>query len=234
MRHPHGLRAAAGAGGDGALTFVGGRATSSTATQTPSYGLTGLTGGLASSPSAGDIVIACVQIVSGADRDLQCTTSGYTEVADLFSDGTDEVQLAVYYKVLSAADTTVAFDLGGSISSRFCTHVWRGINTTPLDATTTTAINSSSTAQPDPPSITTVTNNAVVIAVGACTSVNTLSNAVAPSGMGNLYQNRGTNDAIMIASIARPTAGAYNPAQFTGLSTGDGEYCAATLALRPA
>jgi hypothetical protein len=222
---------------ESSLRFVGGASTSSSATQTPSFSLAGLSGGLASSPSSGDIVIACVSFKDATNRNIQCTTSGYTEVADLFANTNANVsQLGVYYKVLSAADTSVAFDIGVSVASYFAVQVWRGINSTPLDATTTTT--TGGTARPNAPSITTVTSGAVVIAVGAGAgdSVQSLGNLTVPSGMGNFFQTTASTDAsIGIASILRTATGAYDPPTFGGGNaiSGVNNSCAATLALRP-
>jgi hypothetical protein len=217
------------------LQFVGGVGLSLGATQTPSYSLTGLSGGLASAPAIGDIVIACVAIKNSTDRNIQCTTSGYTELADLFSEAAQAPQLGVYKKTLTAADTSIAFDIGVSTQSRFVCHVWRNINSTALDATTTT--NEDDGGIPNPPSITTVTDNAVVIAVGVggASSINPIFTPTAPSGMENLFLNfSSTTFGIAIASILRTTAGAYDPGPFGGFnSSSSNGSCAATLALRP-
>jgi hypothetical protein len=219
-----------GATSPAGLQFVGGAGLSSTATQTPSFSLTSLTGGLASSPAAGDIVVVSVAMNDGTDRNIQCTTTGYTEVADLFQQLTSgqnsPIQLAAYYKVLSTAETSVAFNLGVSISSTFVCQVWRRINATPLDATTTTAVlGGVGAGTPDAPSITTVTNNAVVIAVGA----GSVTGISAPSGMTDFF----SSGAHAISSVLRPTAGAYDPPAFGGTPPSNSTWCAATLALRP-
>ena len=52
------------------LEFVGGKAETISATRTPSFSLTNLTGGLASAPAAGDTVIACVAFINSTDRNL--------------------------------------------------------------------------------------------------------------------------------------------------------------------
>lgn len=229
--------AAATAGGLG-LQFVGGNAFSNASSSTPSCSLTGLTGGLASAPAAGDIVIACIAFKDSVNRDISCTTSGYTEIADLYSNDTNDSQLGIYYKVLTAAETSVQFDLGTPANSRFAVHVWRGQNATPLDATTTTATGDGGTGRPNSPSITTITSNAIVIAVGcmAGSSTNALASPVVPSGMENFFSvNSTTDSAIGIASALRSTAGAYDPPNFGGFSTSSSNaWCAATIALRPA
>jgi len=232
------LRAAAGA--SSGLVFVGGRGLEAAATQTPSYTLTTLTGGIASSPSIGDIVIACIAFKSVFNLNITCTTAGYTEVADLFQSDTNSINFAAYYKVLTAADTSVAFNLGVSSRSVFAVHVWRNQNASPLDATTTTTTGAN-TGVPNSPSITTVTNNAVVIAVGAAAGGASgdpaeLDDLTVPSGMINFVTqlDDGPTVAIGIASIVRPTAGAYDPPTFGGGSSNTANSMAAcTIALRP-
>jgi hypothetical protein len=231
------LKGASSAPAPAGLVFVGGFADINSSTQTPSNTLTSLTGGIASAPASGDIVIACISMRNGTDRNIQCTTSGYTELADIFSPDVASCQLGVYFKVLSTAETSVAFDLGVNDLSQFCCHVWRNVNnSTPIDATTTTA-ELPNTGVPDAPSITTVTNNAVVIAVGSGNSSdnNPADPYTVPSGMENFFQALDVpENGIAIASIYRPTAGAYNPPAFGGgIVFSNFAAAAATIALRP-
>jgi hypothetical protein len=230
---------ALGSSAAGGIRFVGG-ATALNSGQTPTFNLTSLSGGLSTAPVTGDIVIACIAFNFPQDRNIQCTTSGYTEIADLYADSSNDSQLGVYFKVLTSDETSVAFDIGTTFAaSSFAVHVWRGVDsTTPLDATTTTATGTSS-GRPDAPAITTVTSNAVVIAVGAnagSTFSQALSSLTVPSGMENFYQSTvSSNRGIGIASTYRPTAGAYDPPAFGGgSSSSSNSFCAATLALRPA
>lgn len=222
------ISGAGGVGDSTTMEFVGGKTATAAGTQTPSYSITGLTGGSASDPASGDIVIVAVAFNSGTNGDITCTTAGYTEVTDLFE---NPINLAVFYKVLSAADTTVAFDLGVSIASRIAVHVWRNINATPLDATSVTDINKNGTE--NCPAITTVTNGAVVLAIAGVAG-DGISALTVPLGMQNLFQSSSSTIALGIASRARSTAGTYNPPTFDG-GGGDGDSVAAvTMALRPA
>ncbi len=227
----HRMRAAVGAAGSG-LVFVGGAAFVNASSSTPSCSLTGLTGGLSSSPASGDLVVACIAL-KDSDRNIQCTTSGYTEVADLFSTGSNESALAVYYKALSSAETSVAFNLGATKVSVFAVHVWRNVNATQPDAATTTA---TMLGRPNAPSITTSTDGAVVLAVGAQGDGGSGMDALTvPSGMEKFFGALSTNQAgIGIASITRASAGAYDPPTFGGgTSSTNNASCAATLAIRP-
>jgi hypothetical protein len=93
-------------------------------------------------------------------------------------------------------------------------------------------------APPNAPSITTVTENAVVIAIGASAAASgkAITQPTVPTGMENLFQSfNSTDGGIAIASITRPTIGSYNPAAFGGFSSGlENGTAAVTIALRPA
>jgi hypothetical protein len=229
-----------GANAAGGLEFVGGATATNSSSSAPTFALSGrLSGGLATSPAAGDLVIAAVGFVNSTDRTITALSSGWTQVADLYANDVADTQLGVFYKYLTAADANVQFSLGVTTLSRFAVHVWRKADSSsPLDATTTTATRTANSA-PDAPSITTVTDQAVVIAVGvgAAHSASSMSLTV-PSGMENFFKSPDPTASdipqIVIASIFVSPAGAYNPPVFGGNRAGTGNTaCAATLAIRP-
>lgn len=229
------LMAAAGAGAASTgLTFVGGAAFANSASQTPSCSLTGLTGGIASSPSAGDLVIACIGFNNLTNRDITCSTSGYTENVDLANIGAATgAQMGVYIKTLSAADTSVAFNLGVSVASYFAVHVWRNVNATQPDVTTTTS--TASTSGPiDSPAISGLSANSVVLSIGLATAATTFTAMTVPSGMENFFQASITGGAGEGIAIASAVAGSssYNPAAFGGGASGQGRTVSATFAIR--
>jgi hypothetical protein len=219
------------------LEFVGGAHNLAGETQTPTFSLTALSGGVDSSPMAGDLVVACVAFKDATNRDIQCTTSGYSEAADLYANSTNDCQLGVYRKVLTAADTSVSFDLGDEQADvYFVAHVWRNTyQTNPIGATA--AITNFTSGIPDAPGVITTFDNAVVIAIGACAGSITqpLTALTSPSGMSNLLTTGNSNEARLgIASILLSTAGSYNPPAFGGGSASSANsFCAVTLALRP-
>lgn len=228
-----------GASAAGRLEFVGGRAGAVANTATPSFSLTSLSGGLAAAPSAGDVVVACVAFVA-SDTNISCTTPGYIEVADLFaSDEEGDINLGVYYKVLTAADTSVEFAVRDSsgTDSVICVHVWRKAAASPLDATSTTAVGSNG-GVPNAPAITTQSPNAVVLAIGAAGGGGDarIRALTAPAGMGNFFAALyGDDVAIGIASAVVPIPATYDPASFGGGTTdADATRAAVTMALRPA
>jgi hypothetical protein len=224
------------------LEFVGAVFAAATGT-TNTLSLTSLAGGIASAPQSGDIVIGVRCFKMATDQTIECTTAGYVEIAELYANSSNDTQLGIYYKVLSSAETDVTFTNGSSTNGFVGAYVWRGVNqTTPLDVTSTTA--TGTTSIPNCPSITSVTNNSVIIAIGTGSgSIGTgTPNAVltVPSGMTNFSQIRTgastDNDVVGgFASYLQETAGAYDPAAFGGGNSDTrNSFCVVTMALRPA
>jgi hypothetical protein len=219
-----------GSSGSNRPVFVGGHAASSPATQTPSFSLTTLSGGVDSQPSVGDFIVAAVAFKNSTNRDIQCTTSGYFEIADLFTASTTRfIQLGVYAKILSSPETVIDFDIGVSVPSRFAVHVWRLLDDDPFDATSTTAVG---IGPANPPSITTQTPSATIVAVGAIgTGAAGSSSMTVPSGMENFFHVGVTGDSgIGIASIILPTPQTYDPETF---GPNGSRYAAVTMAFKP-
>jgi hypothetical protein len=223
-----------GANAAGGLQYVGGRY-QNVFSDTPTCSLTGLSGGIDSTPSVGDIVIATITVRSFSST-ITCTTAGYTALANLYSSATNRNGLGCFYKVLSTAETTVSFSTGLSTNGvSFACHVWRNVNpTTPIDVTTTTL---TSTGIVNSPPITTVTNKCVILAVGSSSGLGgsyPLSLPTLPSGMDNLVRGESSDaHAIAIASFLLNDAGSFDPPEFGGFSTlSENGSCSATIALR--
>lgn len=185
-----------------------------------------------------DVVYAAFCFGDPTDRDVGIVTSGYTELADLFANDNRDINFAVYRKVMGGTpDTTVEFDTPtatGNIAAAGAVVVLRGVDTTtPEDATTTTATGIDG-SQVDPPSITTATNGAWVIAAAGWTN---LAVPTAPSGYSNLIEDSGDDaqDAnIMMATKEIATAGAENPGVFGNtVGAGTDAWCAVTIAVKP-
>jgi hypothetical protein len=204
-----------------------------------------LTGGIASTPSIGDLIIVAAALNSSADRNISLGSAGqFIKVADLYANGTNDAQLGVGFRIATANGGGTEVSWNASSPYIICAYVWRGVSAAnPLDATTTTATNTSS-GTADSPSITTVTKESVVLSIGASAGAFSTYNAfTVPSGMTNFAQSldaiTGTSTSpkvqLGLASRERPTAGAYNPPAFGGgFSTTSSTSCSATLALRPA
>ena len=223
------------------ITYVGGRS-DNVASSTIS--LTGLSGGIASQPSSGDLVVVVFGrgINNGTTSNLSIT--GYTQIANLagLSGSGDDFYFYVGYKYLNAADTSLTLVNSSATESAVAIHVWRNVSsTTPMDVTATTfasASGSGDNARPVPPSITPVSSGAVILsAVGIGSDVNnrtwtnaSLSNVVsAPDD-----STTGQECHVGIGSSTW-SSGTYNVPTWTSDET-DLSYSSAavTMALRPA
>jgi hypothetical protein len=229
-----------------ALEYVGGVTGQGTgASYTISLNGT-LTGGIASSPSPGDVVVVASGFGGTANGTASLTVSGnstgaYTAAhAGLYSDDTWDTNFRVFYARQGATpDTQLTIERVSNTAYGGATavHVWRGVDpTTPMDVTpvTATGINGS---RPNPPAITPITPGAVVLACGCGMQTSTGSAFTVPSGMQNgvsVNSDGSTSDCgTFIASISW-TSGSYDPAQATGGTTStSSSWAASTLALRP-
>lgn len=212
-----------------ALSYVGGG--NNDATGGSDVTLT-LPGGIAQN----DIVAVCYVDPSSTDVNMSMTTAGYTEEADLFETDTFPINLGAFWKPMGATpDSTAVCNNPSSNSNCAVFHVWSGGDTASLDATTTTATGQN-TGQGDPPSITTNTDNAAVLAFSG--SAGDASGTGTPSGYSNYFYEEnlaGADSAVAMASKVVSPAGAEDPGVFTGFSTATGYcWCAVTMALKPA
>jgi len=154
-------------GGPVTPRFVGYASAVSLGNGTTTISLTALTGGIASAPSEGDIVIVCAHHTSTTIPEM--STSGYTTAASGSANDTEDSGLLVAYKFMGGTPDTTAVLSGNTISGDARTaiaFVFRDVDaTTPLDVTPTVSqvIN---TVLADPPSITTGTGGKGAILMG--------------------------------------------------------------------
>lgn len=179
-------------------------------------------------PITGDIVITVGGTFNRASITPGPTTAGYTSI---FSNTGSNPLFDVSYKRMGATpDTTVVCKGSGNAADgvAYACYVLRGVNPKLLDANNAgnngfaTAGPTAST-NPDPPSVTTVSANTLVL-VGALSTV-TDASVTAPSNYTNAVSqnaNASTND-YTVAMASRAIAGAgtaENPANWTQWSTG--------------
>lgn len=224
-----------------AIQYVGGYVEGFTGQTTDrTIALTSLTGGLASAPAAGDIVI--VYFGTGSNTNQNLVVSGFTEVTELFSGASEDTNLAVAYKFMGAtADTSFTLTGGtGSTSDAgaVAVQVWRGVSqVTPLDVSPTTATGINSVLC-DPPAITPTTNGSIIVSGGAGAHDNENARTYSSSNLSAFISlGRGDTYAVTIGlGYHIWTSGAFDPAQFTFSDTDKDTYSWAgvTLALRPA
>ena len=223
------------------IQFVGrttAEITGTTATPT-NVSLTSLTGGLAAAPVAGDLVIVYYGTGSIVNQTIGVDTTGYTEVAELYSNDTYDANLSVSYKVMGATpDTQVQVSATGSVdeSGAVAIHVWRGVDPIlPLDVVSTTTTGGN-TALLNPPAITPVTAGAVIVSGGAAghiAGVQTYSSSDL-SNFATIGGPEDTYDVTVGIGSAVWTSGAFNPVAFTFSGTdNDYAWAAVTMALRP-
>jgi hypothetical protein len=132
-------------------------------------------------------------------------------------------------------DTTVTIPASGSIDDgqTVAIQVWRNV-----EYVTRTTATGTDTVLANPPSITTTTDNSIVLVIGAG-GHDDGTDTYAASYADN-FLTTGANDlfdsTIGFGSVYRPTAGAYDPAAFTfsGADSTNFSFAAVTVALRSA
>lgn len=224
------------------IQFVGGATAAQSGSSSPSISLTGLTGGLASSPSPGDLVVVAVESNAAGNLALSASTSGFTQVVDLHGDDTVDANLLVAYKIMSGSpDSSVAASLDGATNSAIAVWVFRGVNASnPLDVAATSATGANSD-RPNPPSITPVTAGAVIVAIGGGAGSGDVTGALlAQSGseLSNFLTAgayTGASTPLIAGGWVAWASGAFDPAGLVGgANSGSSAWAGVTLALRPA
>ena len=221
----------------GGIQYVGGAASLKPSTET-TIPLTGLTGGLASSPAENDVAIHMSCWSANATVPVP---SGWTAIlTGLTQDATAGIRLSVLiaYKVLGAGETTIP---APSVRTEVYTvQVFRGVNTTtPLDVPAVSSLINDS-PQPNLAAVTPVTSGAVVVGCGASHGAYNANVFTTPDLTNFLtYVNTpGSFDEVVGAGfIPWSGTGPVDPAQFGGGATSNPSWCSsgqATIALRPA
>jgi|APGre2960657404_1045060.scaffolds.fasta_scaffold42639_2 hypothetical protein len=229
------------------IQFVGGNTsaklggTSGTSTIALS---SGLTGGISSAVSSGDLVIAVFGTGSQADRTLSITdgTNNYTLIGSEYYvvGGSYRVNLRVAYKFVSG-DTATTFGPTGNASDAgaMAVYVFRGVNqSTPIDVTPTTS-SSTSSVLVNPAAITPATTGSFVVAVGAGAHQDGIDTYTA-SGLTNFFTRGGSDDdndvSIGIGHVPSWSSGVVDPAAwtFSGSDSSGFAYASVSFALRPA
>jgi hypothetical protein len=194
----------------GTITTVGTPTTSATTSITLPTGL-----------QQNDVVVIC----SVADNVTQNLPTGYT---DGQNGSVNTVQYRWSYKFMSSSPETTATGL--TSSSAHIAFALRGVDTTtPLDVSPpsrTTGL----TGTPNPPSITTVTENAMIVACGFLDDDNVAASVTAPSTY-TLLTAAQSGATVMAAYKSTTTPTTDDPAAFGG---GTDAWVGATFALRAA
>ena len=236
-----------GAAGSGPkdIEYVGGAIASAPNTTTDhSVSLTSLSGGVGTSAETGDLVVVYYGLATnGSNENLSFVTAGYTEVADLFANDSFAGELLVGYKVMGAIpDTSVTCNTPTSTTSWgpvMAVQVWRNVDAAnPMDVTPTTATQSN-TLLINPPSITPITEGAVIISGGCGGHDHQSSDTYSSFDLSNFLTLSGTQTykpCVGMGSYSDWISGTFDPAEFTfsDLTSSSYSCVSCTLALRPA
>jgi hypothetical protein len=194
----------------------------------------------------GDVVV-CVYAASGtADLAMSTSSTGWTELAEAYANGTVDTNLAVYYKVMGATPDTgfVAVGPTGNNNATIATaFAFRGVDSSVLDiAFSGHSATGTTSTRPNAPAITPVTAGAWIFVAGAgstaavagaaFTNPGDLSAATNHFRSGNHAE---TNDCAIGAGIKTDWAsGAFDAAAWTGgAANADASWAAMVLALKP-
>jgi VCBS repeat-containing protein len=220
--------------GTGEITYIGSSSNHIQQSTAASYTLS-----LPAGTQAGDLVLIAHGFVSIGDLSPTVLSSGWTKISDLFGNGTYDANLGISYKFVGADETTAEINAVGTVNNypaAAVAYTFRGVASIVLDVPIQTATGAGNT-NANPPAITPVTDNAVVICVSAGSGA-PLSPA-APTGFGNAIIRGGSWSYAYTVGMANRVwtdgDGAIDPAVWTVASTSSARaWCAASLALRPA
>lgn len=202
-----------------------------------------LSGGLAATPAAWDLVIVtCVTGSAAGNPAMAVTTpSGYTALGQLNqSAATNDTSMDVSWKRMGStpdADVTIPGTGNNAFAEAYAIQVFRGVDqVTPMDVAAVSA-GGTGTGRPDPGSITPVTTGAWPVICGGGAAA-TGANYTAPANYTTNFitaSGADTTDAMVGCGYrSNWTSGAENPAAYTGGTTNAADsWTAYTIALRP-
>lgn len=222
------------------LVYVGGQTTAISGTTSTGTVTFNLTGGVATAPAANDIVLVAYTIASNSSINPPMSITGYTNAfSQLFVTDTQSTKFGVAYKIMgSTPDTNFTRSQTGNTqhAGAIAVHVWRNVDTTtPLDVTSTTSTTTNSILV-NPPAITPVTSNSVILVAGG--GAHALGTETYTASYLSNFRTVGSADnvdALVGMGSILWTGGTYDPAQWTFSDVDSTAFsCAsATLALRP-
>ncbi len=231
-----------------AISFVGSKTFTHAATSAQSVSLTDLkdTANADVAPAIGDYVVVTYILSTNATNRTaaEMTPTGYTAAhTDLFADDSNDCNMLVCYKKLTAADTTVSIPASSATTAGCAVEIraLRGVDaTTPLDVTPTTAT-AINTGVANAPAITPASPGALITVHGgaAVAAGVVFTNPSGLSATTNHFRSATitttTTDANVGVGMKTDWAsGAFDPAVFGGsTSTNTGSWAAVTIAWRP-
>lgn len=221
------------------LSLVGSKAVGTDGSSSSwTVSLTDLSGGIDTSPSAGDFVVLGYSVGDFASETPEILTSGYTSISYLNAADSRDTNFRVAYKRMGGSPDA-GVELSGHSSSNgraVAISVWRGVDeVTPLDVTPQTAT-ATNTGEPNPPAISPVTPGSKIL-VFASSGYTGSNNYYPPPDLSDFRQAQGvdTYAGCVGFGFADWSSGVFTPEPWFMVSDSTGNSCAAlTLALRPA
>lgn len=189
-------------------------------TSTKVVSLTALTGGIASQPAEGDIVLCIVGGQAFSTIGDAFLPTGYTQLYYGTATDTRITKMRVGYKIMgSMADTSLSI-VGGTDSDLIAgtcgVMVFRGVNlAAPFDVSILAAA-TLNTARPNPPAITPTTNGAIIVS-GGVGSYSSSGGGYTSGDLENFKTAYGSDDYDSSIGIGMKTwtSGAFDPTQFS-------------------
>ncbi len=181
-----------------------------------------------------DFVIIVISSAQSGSASLGITTSGYTELANLYADNTTDNNLYAAYKVMSSSPDT-SIQLNTNQESVVIVYVLRGVDPlSPIDTSPITATGTGN-SYPDPPAITPTAEDSLIVAIGGA-SQTVGANQFSSSDLSDFVSTGGgyVKNEIAGIGIKQWTSGSFDPAAFSGSasSTSYG-WCALSFAVKP-
>lgn len=223
------------------VTYVGGQTLAVLGTTTNANVTFSLTGGIATTPAANDLVVIAYAVGTNNSINPSLGFRTYTQVNQVQSVDTQSTKFGVWYKFMGATpDTTFERSATGNVShaGALAVQVFRNVDAnTPLDVTSNT-ITRTNTVFPDPGAITPTTVNTMIVVAGAGAHTATALNFAFTTDLTSQIRTSTNDDvdvSILMGMNQRTTANTFDPNAFTSTIVDSANYSAAsiTMALRP-
>ena len=225
------------------IRYVGGQVAGFAGKTTDTTVTFALTGGLASVPAAGDLVVVSYHVGGTTNKTLTITNAAatpYDYLCDLYQDDTYDSNLRVAYRFMPGTPETsliLSQTFSTADAGRYTIHVFRNVDSsTPIDVASVEA-GGINTRIAHPGNITPVTAGAWIYCVGgaAAATGGTFTTATLSAFLAGTTSDT-VDSQIGAGYYDAWTSGEYDPAVFGGggTDTTNDSWTALTVALRPA
>jgi hypothetical protein len=226
------------------IEFVGSKLVAIGTGNSPNVSLSGLAGGIAASPNAGDAVVVSVFYPNNTNRSPNISTPGYIKTDLLFGNDTNDINLITGVKIMDTVpDVNVNITFASTSSSMqpyAGIYVYRNVDYIQvLDCPSNTATGLDSRLV-NPPAVDVATQNAVIVISGASSHVANNDIYTTPAYLNNFLQvnpntpDPGFDGTSGMGWLKVATPGRYDPAAWAMANTStDDSWAATTIVLKP-